>query len=116
MYSIFAAAEDTNKKSIGVDSDQKDDSKTVITSAMKGVKQTVLDEITNAFNNKFEGGAHVLGAEGDYIGLSTDFSRLKKFTKKITKKYSKMLKMVKQRLLLTQMLMKMQRVILIQKY
>lgn len=90
--SIFAAAEDTNKKSIGVDSDQKDDSKTVITSAMKGVKQTVLDEITNAFNNKFEGGAHVLGAEGDYIGLSTDFSRLKKFTKK---DYEKVFKDVK---------------------
>lgn len=90
--STFAAAEDTNKKSIGVDSDQKDDSKTVITSAMKGVKQTVLDEITNAFNNKFEGGAHVLGAEGDYIGLSTDFSRLKKFTKK---DYEKVFKDVK---------------------
>ena len=53
--SVFAAAEDTNKKSIGVDSDQKDDSKTVITSAMKGVKQTVFDEITNAYNDKFEG-------------------------------------------------------------
>ena len=59
---------------------------------MKGVKQTVLDEITNAFNIKFEGGAHVLGAEGDYIGLSTDFSRLKKFTKK---DYEKVFKDVK---------------------
>lgn len=79
--SIFAAAEDTKKKSIGVDSDQKSDSETVITSAMKGVKQTVHDEIDAAYKKKFTGGAHVLGAEGDYIGLSTDFSRLKKFKK-----------------------------------
>lgn len=90
--SVFAAAEDTNKKSIGVDSDQKDDSKTVITSAMKGVKQTVFDEITNAYNDKFEGGAHVLGAEGDYVGLSSDFSRLKKFKKA---DYDKVFKEVK---------------------
>lgn len=90
--SVFAAAEDTNKKSIGVDSDQKDDSKTVITSAMKGVKQTVFDEITNAYNDKFEGGAHLLGAEDDYVGLSSDFSRLKKFKKA---DYNKVFKEVK---------------------
>lgn len=79
--SIFAAAEETGKMSIGVDSDQKDASKTVLTSAMKGVNNTVYDQITAAFDDKFEGGIHTLDASGNYVGLSDDFSRFTKFTK-----------------------------------
>lgn len=79
--SVFAAAEQTNKLTIGVDSDQKDASKTVLTSAMKGVSKTVYDEIVAVYDNSFEGGTHVLDATGDYVGLSEDFSRFKKFTK-----------------------------------
>ncbi len=79
--SIFAAAEQTNKMSIGVDSDQKDASQTVLTSAMKGVKKTVYDEITKVYDNSFKGGTYVLDATEDYVGLSDDFSRFKKFTK-----------------------------------
>ncbi|KRN51145.1 nucleoside-binding protein [Kandleria vitulina DSM 20405] len=79
--SVFAAAEDTKKFSIGVDSDQKDDSKTVVTSALKNVKQTVADQITAVYDNKFKGGAYVLDASGSYIGLSSDFSRFKTFKK-----------------------------------
>lgn len=67
--------------SIGVDSDQKDASKTVLTSAMKGVKKTVYDEITKVYDNSFKGGTYVLDATEDYVGLSDDFSRFKKFTK-----------------------------------
>lgn len=78
--SIFAAAEQTNKMTIGVDSDQKDASQTVLTSAMKGVKKTVADEIAAVYAGTFEGGLHILNAEGDYVGLSDDFSRFKKFT------------------------------------
>lgn len=79
--SVFAAAEESNKMSIGVDSDQKDASKTVLTSAMKGVKKTVYDEIAAAFDNTFKGGVHTLDATGNYVGLSEDFTRFKKFTK-----------------------------------
>lgn len=79
--SIFAAASDTKKKVIGVDSDQKDQSDTVITSAMKNVKQTVADEIKAVYAKKFKGGSYLLDASGNYVGLSPDFSRLKKFKK-----------------------------------
>lgn len=79
--SIFAAASDTKKKVIGVDSDQKSQSDTVITSAMKNVKQTVTDEIKDVYANKFKGGSYLLDASGNYVGLSPDFSRMKKFKK-----------------------------------
>lgn len=79
--SVFAAAEETKKLSIGVDSDQKDASKTVLTSAMKGVNKTVYDQIAAAFDNNFKGGINTLDASGDYVGLSSDFSRFTKFTK-----------------------------------
>lgn len=79
--SVFAAADEAGKMSIGVDSDQKEASKTVLTSAMKGVNKTVADEIKAAFDNTFKGGTHILDATGDYVGLSPDFSRFKKFTK-----------------------------------
>lgn len=79
--SVFAAAEQTNKMTIGVDSDQKDASKTVLTSAMKGVKKTVADEIKAAYEGTFKGGIYTLDASQEYVGLSDDFSRFKKFTK-----------------------------------
>lgn len=91
--SIFAAASDTKKKVIGVDSDQKDQSDTVITSAMKNVKQTVSDEIKAAYKGTFKGGAYLLDASGNYVGLSSDFSRLKKFKKA---DYDKIFKKVKE--------------------
>lgn len=90
--SIFAAASDTKKKVIGVDSDQQSQSDTVITSAMKNVKQTVSDEITKVYNKSFKGGAYLLDASGNYVGLSPDFSRLKKFKKA---DYDKIFKKVK---------------------
>lgn len=79
--SIFAAAEEAGKKSIGVDSDQKDASKTVMTSALKGVYNTVYDALKLYKDGKFKSGAVVLDASGDYVGLSDDFSRFTKFTK-----------------------------------
>lgn len=79
--SVFAAAEQTNKMTIGVDSDQKDASQTVLTSAMKGVKKTVADEIAAVYAGEFKGGVYTLDASSDYVGLSDDFSRFKKFTK-----------------------------------
>lgn len=90
--SVFAAADETKKLSIGVDSDQKDASKTVLTSAMKGVNKTVYDQIKAAFDKSFKGGIYTLDAAGDYVGLSPDFSRFKKFTKE---DYDKVFKTVK---------------------
>lgn len=91
--SIFAAAEETNKMSIGVDSDQKDASKTVLTSAMKGVNKTVYDQITAAYDDTFKGGIYTLDASNDYVGLSDDFSRFNKFTKE---QYDEVFKKVKE--------------------
>lgn len=79
--SIFAAAKEAGKKTIGVDSDQKDASETVITSALKGVYNTVYDALGLYKDGKFKSGAVVLDATGDYVGLSDDFSRFTKFTK-----------------------------------
>lgn len=79
--SIFAAAKEANKKSIGVDSDQKEASPTVITSALKGVYNSVYDALALYKDGKFKSGGAVLDASGDYVGLSTDFSRFEKFTK-----------------------------------
>lgn len=79
--SIFAAANEADKKAIGVDSDQKDASPTVITSALKGVYNSVYDTLSLYKDGKFKSGAAVLDASGDYVGLSPDFSRFEKFTK-----------------------------------
>ena len=79
--SVFAAAEESKKLAIGVDSDQKEASTTVLTSAMKGVNKTVYDEVKAVFENSFKGGIHTLDASESYVGLSDDFSRFKKFTK-----------------------------------
>ena len=82
--SVFAAAEEANAKSIGVDSDQKDASETVITSAMKGVYNSVYDQLGKIFTETptFKGGkSEILTAAGGYVGLPDDFSRFNTFTK-----------------------------------
>jgi basic membrane protein A len=79
--SIFAAAEEVGALAIGVDSDQKDDSKSVITSALKGVNKAVYDALYAYHEDRFPSGLVVLDAGEDYIGLSDDFSRFTKFTK-----------------------------------
>lgn len=82
--SIMAAAEASNKKVIGVDVNQKDDSSTVITSAMKGLGVSVISALEKYYNNKWDeiGGKTVsLGADVNGVGLPDDFSRFKNFTK-----------------------------------
>lgn len=54
--SIFAAAKEANKVSIGVDSDQNDDSETVITSALKDVKGATINGLQAYKDGKFSGG------------------------------------------------------------
>lgn len=80
--SVFQAASEAGKYTIGVDSDQKDASPTVVTSAMKGVYNTVYNQLEKVYNGTFEGGkVETLTAAGNYVKLSDDFSRFNKFTK-----------------------------------
>jgi len=79
--SIFAAAEEVGALAIGVDSDQKNDSTSVITSALKGVHKAVYDALYAYHEDRFPSGSVVLDASEDYIGLSDDFSRFTNFTK-----------------------------------
>lgn len=82
--SVMAAAEAADKKVIGVDVDQKDDSPTVITSATKGLGVSVILALEKFYDNKWEdiGGKTVTyGADVNGIGLPNDFSRFNNFTK-----------------------------------
>lgn len=80
--SIFEAASKAGKMTIGVDSDQKDDSDTVLTSAVKGVRKTVTDQLAAFYAGTFEGGkVETLTIKEDYVGISEDYSRFKTYTK-----------------------------------
>ncbi len=54
--SIFSAAEELNKATIGVDSDQHDLSDTVLTSALKGVTAAVREGLEAYGSDSFQGG------------------------------------------------------------
>lgn len=79
--SVMAAAEQAQKKVIGVDVDQSTESPTVITSAMKGLRASVYTAITDYYENKFPGGQTIVfGAENDGIGLPMETSKFTSFT------------------------------------
>lgn len=78
---VMAAAEANNGKVIGVDVDQKDESPTVITSAMKGLKKSVYDAMKQWEKGEFPGGQVLhLGVESQAVQISDDFSRFEHFT------------------------------------
>ena len=83
--SVFAAAAEGQIKTIGVDVNQKGDSDTVITSAMKGLGasvQAVLASIyDNSFAEKYAGKTTYFDAKNNGVGLPDDFERFTKFTK-----------------------------------
>ena len=54
--SVMAAAQQTGKKVIGVDVDQSGESPTVITSAMKGLSESVYSCISDYYAGRFPGG------------------------------------------------------------
>ena len=54
--SIFAAAQEANKYSIGVDTDQSGDSTSVITSALKDVKGATMEALKAYKDDKFQSG------------------------------------------------------------
>lgn len=83
--SVMAAAEAANKKTIGVDVDQSGDSETVITSATKNLKHSVILALKAFFGGNWdeECGAVVanLDASNSGIGLPMTTSRFKTFNK-----------------------------------
>lgn len=80
--SVMAAAEANNGKVIGVDIDQKDDSTTVITSAMKGLGVSVYMALEDYYAGNFKGGvSETLDVTVDGVSLSEDFSRFTTFSK-----------------------------------
>lgn len=83
--SVFAAAAEGQIKTIGVDVNQKADSDTVITSAMKGLGasvQAVLASIyDNSFAEKYAGKTTYFTAANNGVGLPDDYERFTKFTK-----------------------------------
>ena len=79
--SVMIAAEQAGKKVIGVDVDQSDESPTVITSAMKGLRKSVYDCITSFYAGEFPGGQGlVFHAKNDGIGLPMETSRFDNFS------------------------------------
>jgi len=79
--SISAAAESSEADVIGVDVDQSSQSDTVITSAMKGLKEAVVKALDAYLADEFPGGeAWVLGANENAVGLPMETSLFETFT------------------------------------
>lgn len=79
--SVFAAAEETGKKSIGVDVDQSTESETVITSATKNLKKSVYDALKSYYDGSFVGGKTLrLDATSDGVGITMDTARFNTFS------------------------------------
>lgn len=94
--SAFAAASANQGKVIGVDVDQSAESSTVITSAMKGLRESVMIALGKFYEGKFSdlaGVSTVLGAADDAVGLPTATWSMKNFTlKDYTELFEKMKK------------------------
>ncbi|MCL2269744.1 MAG: BMP family ABC transporter substrate-binding protein [Treponema sp.] len=80
--SVMAAAEQAGKKVIGVDVDQSGESRTVITSAMKGLQPSVYACIADFYSGKFPGGQTlVFSASNNGVGLPMNTSKFQTFKK-----------------------------------
>ena len=83
--SVMAAAAEGQIKTIGVDVNQKADSDTVITSAMKGLGASVQAVLASIYDGTFEstyaGKTTYFTAANNGVGLPDDFERFTKFTK-----------------------------------
>lgn len=78
--SVMRAAEASEGKVIGVDTDQSDESESVITSAEKSLKIAVHDSIKAYYEGNFKGGAITeMSAKEGGICLPMDTSRFEKF-------------------------------------
>lgn len=80
--SVMKAAEKGKKAVIGVDVDQSGESETVITSAMKNLKNSVYETLKTVYDDKFEGGKSVvLGADTGNVLLAMETAKFKTFSK-----------------------------------
>lgn len=80
--SVMKAAEKAKKSVIGVDVDQSVESETVITSAMKNLKNSVYETLKTVYDDKFQGGESVvLGADTGNVLIAMDTAKFKTFTK-----------------------------------
>ena len=75
-----AAAEAADAAIIGVDVDQSNQSDAVVTSAMKGLAQSVMVSLGNFYNGGLQSGSLVLGAADDAVGLPVDTWSLQNWT------------------------------------
>ena len=81
--SAFSSASENSGYVIGVDVDQSGQSKTVITSATKGLREGTMFALTTFYTGKWSEIADKsanLGAESDAVGLPTATWSMKKFT------------------------------------
>jgi len=91
--SVMSAAAEDETKVIGVDVDQRYDSETVLTSAMKGLSESVVSVLESIYNDNFDqyaGKTTYFAAANDGVGLPTEvigeeggdaFDRFENFTK-----------------------------------
>ena len=82
--SVFSAAAEANGKTIGVDVNQKADSETVITSAMKGLGASVTAVLESIYADSFDtygGKTTFFSAANNGVSLPDDYERFTTFTK-----------------------------------
>lgn len=80
-YSVMAAAEQSDKYVVGVDTDQYADSDTVITSAEKMLGNSVYMALTDWGNDEFKGGqTETLDVTQDGVGIAMETARFSNFT------------------------------------
>ena len=82
--SVFSAAAEANGKTIGVDINQKADSETVITSAMKGLGASVTAVLESIYADSFDtygGKTTFFTAANNGVSLPDDYERFTTFTK-----------------------------------
>ena len=83
--SVLAAAKAQNGKVIGVDVDQSEATGTVITSAVKGLRESVMLILEQYYNGEWDaklgGKASSLGAKENCVGLPTNSWKMTRFTK-----------------------------------
>ena len=93
--SAFEAAGANDGKVIGVDVDQSSQNDTVITSATKGLRESVMFALDKFYNGQFDtlgGVSTVLGANNDAVGLPTATWSFKNYT---VDDYNKLLASIK---------------------
>ncbi|CAI3206408.1 BMP family ABC transporter substrate-binding protein [Clostridium neonatale] len=87
VNSITIEAETRDKKVIGVDVDQSEKSKCIITSAMKELSYSVYTTLDEYYKGEFNGGEIVtLDSQNNGVGIPMETSRFQNFTKDDYKK------------------------------